>query len=125
MALFNLMDHIVPIVIVYSICCPGFKAAKPLSKRQDSLVLLAAQYLINRPSRTRTGHQTKSMFTSQTIPSPSEAFWGTHYERLLSIKKEIMHLNLTSLDSDSNGLLDCWPCVGWKGAEQKRYKCYI
>ncbi|KAJ7589809.1 FAD-binding domain-containing protein [Mycena floridula] len=48
-------------------------------------------------------------------PNYTTTFWGTHYARLLSIKNKY----------DPLGLLDCWHCVGWKGAKQPRYKCYI
>ncbi|KAJ7196212.1 FAD-binding domain-containing protein [Mycena pura] len=39
-------------------------------------------------------------------------YWGTNYERLLAIKKKY----------DPHGLLDCWRCVGWKGAANS--PCY-
>ncbi|KAJ7717139.1 FAD-binding domain-containing protein [Mycena metata] len=39
-------------------------------------------------------------------------YWGTNYARLLEIKKKY----------DPNELLDCWKCVGWKGAAQ--FPCY-
>ncbi|KJA21009.1 hypothetical protein HYPSUDRAFT_188119 [Hypholoma sublateritium FD-334 SS-4] len=47
-------------------------------------------------------------------PDYENAFWGPHYERLLSIKHKY----------DPHHLLDCWRCVGWKGAQDKRYRCY-
>ncbi|KAJ7590268.1 FAD-binding domain-containing protein [Mycena floridula] len=48
-------------------------------------------------------------------PDYTKAFWGSNYDRLLSIKHKY----------DPDGLLDCWKCVGWKGADQNRFKCYI
>ncbi|KAF9033033.1 FAD-binding domain-containing protein [Hymenopellis radicata] len=47
-------------------------------------------------------------------PDFETAFWGENYPRLLSIKEKY----------DPDGLLDCWHCVGWKGAEDERYGCY-
>ncbi|KAF7362599.1 FAD-binding domain-containing protein [Mycena venus] len=41
-----------------------------------------------------------------------DTYWGTNYERLLAIKTKY----------DPHGLLDCWRCVGWKGAAQ--FPCY-
>ncbi|KAJ6480986.1 FAD-binding domain-containing protein [Mycena sanguinolenta] len=41
-----------------------------------------------------------------------DTYWGPNYERLLTIKKKY----------DPHGLLDCWRCVGWKGAAQ--FPCY-
>ncbi|EIW53385.1 FAD-binding domain-containing protein [Trametes versicolor FP-101664 SS1] len=46
-------------------------------------------------------------------PDYAEAFWGPNYERLLAIKRKY----------DPDHLLDCWKCVGWKGASDARYKC--
>ncbi|KJA24252.1 hypothetical protein HYPSUDRAFT_214704 [Hypholoma sublateritium FD-334 SS-4] len=48
-------------------------------------------------------------------PNWQESFWGEHYPRLLDIKEKY----------DPNHLLDCWHCVGWKGAEDPRFKCYL
>ncbi|PVF98323.1 FAD-binding domain-containing protein [Serendipita vermifera] len=45
----------------------------------------------------------------------TRAFWGSHYPRLLSIKTKY----------DPHGLLDCWHCVGWKGADDGRYACMV
>ncbi|KAJ6527169.1 FAD-binding domain-containing protein [Mycena capillaripes] len=39
-------------------------------------------------------------------------YWGTNYARLLAIKQQY----------DPNSLLDCWKCVGWKGAAD--FPCY-
>ncbi|KAF8207888.1 FAD-binding domain-containing protein [Mycena galopus ATCC 62051] len=44
-----------------------------------------------------------------------EAYWGGNYPALLAIKKKY----------DPNSLLDCWQCVGWKGAQDARYDCYL
>ncbi|KLO08170.1 FAD-binding domain-containing protein [Schizopora paradoxa] len=44
-----------------------------------------------------------------------ESFWGPNYPRLLEIKQKY----------DPNHLLDCWQCVGWLGASDDRYSCYI
>jgi FAD/FMN-containing dehydrogenase len=48
-------------------------------------------------------------------PNHEQAFWGSNYPRLLSIKKKY----------DPFGLLDCWQCVGWKGPKDPRYSCYL
>ncbi|PPQ74692.1 LOW QUALITY PROTEIN: hypothetical protein CVT26_007602 [Gymnopilus dilepis] len=48
-------------------------------------------------------------------PNYIDAYWGaSNYAKLLSIKQKY----------DPNHLLDCWHCVGWKGAQDPRYKCY-
>jgi len=47
-------------------------------------------------------------------PSWQTAFFGSHYEQLLSIKHKY----------DPKGLLDCWRCVGWNGPSSDRYGCY-
>ncbi|KAJ7302250.1 isoamyl alcohol oxidase [Mycena albidolilacea] len=44
-----------------------------------------------------------------------ENFWGPNYSALLAIKKKY----------DPYSLLDCWQCVGWKGAQNARYDCYL
>ncbi|KAI0634231.1 FAD-binding domain-containing protein [Trametes polyzona] len=46
-------------------------------------------------------------------PDYAQAFWGSNYARLLAIKRK----------HDPHHLLDCWKCVGWKGAADARYKC--
>jgi len=48
-------------------------------------------------------------------PDFIESFWGqTNYAKLLTIKQKY----------DPEHLLDCWHCVGWKGAQDSLYKCY-
>ncbi|KDN46581.1 hypothetical protein RSAG8_04234, partial [Rhizoctonia solani AG-8 WAC10335] len=47
-------------------------------------------------------------------PDHENSFWGSNYDRLVSIKKKY----------DPKGLLDCWHCVNWKGASNERYQCY-
>ncbi|KAJ6591126.1 FAD-binding domain-containing protein [Mycena vulgaris] len=44
-----------------------------------------------------------------------ESFWGPNYPALLAIKKKY----------DPQSLLDCWQCVGWRGARDVRYDCYL
>ncbi|KAF8980399.1 FAD-binding domain-containing protein [Cyathus striatus] len=44
-----------------------------------------------------------------------DTFWGENYDRLLQIKNKY----------DPNHLLDCWQCVGWKGALDSKYRCYV
>ncbi|KAJ7507300.1 isoamyl alcohol oxidase [Mycena galericulata] len=44
-----------------------------------------------------------------------ESFWGPNYPALLAIKRKY----------DPHSLLDCWQCVGWKGAQDVRYHCYL
>ncbi|KAI0827414.1 FAD-binding domain-containing protein [Trametes gibbosa] len=46
-------------------------------------------------------------------PDHARAFWGSNYERLLAIKQKY----------DPDHLLDCWKCVGWRGASDPRFKC--
>ncbi|PPQ89436.1 hypothetical protein CVT25_012815, partial [Psilocybe cyanescens] len=48
-------------------------------------------------------------------PNHEVSFWGTNYARLLQIKDKY----------DPRRILDCWHCVGWKGAASPRYRCYI
>ncbi|KAF8876324.1 FAD-binding domain-containing protein [Infundibulicybe gibba] len=48
-------------------------------------------------------------------PDFQNSFWGGNYPRLLQIKQKY----------DPEGLLDCWHCVGWKGPQDPRYKCYM
>ena len=40
-------------------------------------------------------------------PDWHNACWGSHYERLLELKTEFDH----------KGILNCWHCVGWRGAD--------
>ncbi|KAG8717821.1 hypothetical protein FRC09_013625 [Ceratobasidium sp. 395] len=47
-------------------------------------------------------------------PDHENSFWGSNYPRLVSIKKKY----------DPKGLLDCWHCVNWQGANNERYQCY-
>ncbi|KAJ7813124.1 FAD-binding domain-containing protein [Mycena olivaceomarginata] len=62
-------------------------------------------------------------------PNFSQSFWGSHYDRLLTIKRKY----------DPDHLLDCWHCgtfclssklyltsplVDWKGMDDPRYSCY-
>ncbi|KAJ7720629.1 FAD-binding domain-containing protein [Mycena metata] len=47
-------------------------------------------------------------------PDFETAFWGDNYPRLLALKRKY----------DPNRLLDCWHCVGWRGAHDERYSCY-
>ncbi|KAJ6600933.1 FAD-binding domain-containing protein [Mycena sp. CBHHK59/15] len=47
-------------------------------------------------------------------PDFETAFWGNNYPRLLALRHKY----------DPNGLLDCWHCVGWQGAQDERYNCY-
>ncbi|KAF9557220.1 FAD-binding domain-containing protein [Agrocybe pediades] len=48
-------------------------------------------------------------------PNFQDSFWGSNYRKLLAIKNKY----------DPTHLLDCWHCVGWKGANQKQFQCYI
>ncbi|KAH7884922.1 hypothetical protein F5I97DRAFT_1811126 [Phlebopus sp. FC_14] len=43
------------------------------------------------------------------------SFWGVNYPALLKIKQKY----------DPKGLLDCWHCVGWKGASADDFECYL
>ncbi|KAJ7138328.1 FAD-binding domain-containing protein [Mycena epipterygia] len=43
------------------------------------------------------------------------SFWGPNYPRLLQIKNKY----------DPSGLLGCWHCIGWTGASDPRYRCYV
>ncbi|KAH7113805.1 hypothetical protein B0J11DRAFT_445722 [Dendryphion nanum] len=43
-----------------------------------------------------------------------QTFFGSNYDRLLSIKKAY----------DPTGLFNCWKCVGWTGYEDPMYSCY-
>lgn len=47
-------------------------------------------------------------------PNHEVAFWGSNYDRLLSIKHKY----------DPDRLLECWQCVGWTPASPI-YKCYL
>ncbi|KDR73745.1 hypothetical protein GALMADRAFT_142193 [Galerina marginata CBS 339.88] len=49
-------------------------------------------------------------------PNFEQSFWGqTLYNKLLTIKNKY----------DPTHLLDCWNCIGWKGASSPQFKCYI
>ncbi|KAF8886615.1 FAD-binding domain-containing protein [Gymnopilus junonius] len=48
-------------------------------------------------------------------PNFEYSFWNSKYERLLEIKNKY----------DPSHILDCWHCIGWKGASFPQYKCYI
>ncbi|KAJ7121248.1 FAD-binding domain-containing protein [Mycena crocata] len=48
-------------------------------------------------------------------PNYTQSFWGNNYQRLLQIKGKY----------DPNHLLDCWHCVGWSGASNKLFSCYL
>ncbi|KAJ7130596.1 FAD-binding domain-containing protein [Mycena epipterygia] len=48
-------------------------------------------------------------------PNFSESFWGENYQRLLQIKGKY----------DPEHLLDCWNCVGWSGAADELFSCYL
>ncbi|KAJ7583508.1 FAD-binding domain-containing protein [Mycena floridula] len=48
-------------------------------------------------------------------PDFEESFYGGNYPRLLKIKNKY----------DPDHLLDVWQGVGWKGADDSRYTCYI
>ncbi|KAF9521886.1 hypothetical protein CPB83DRAFT_801121 [Crepidotus variabilis] len=48
-------------------------------------------------------------------PNWQTSFWGSNYDRLLSIKNKY----------DPRRLLDCWHCVGWTSDSDPRYRCYI
>lgn len=43
-----------------------------------------------------------------------QTFFGTNYDRLLSVKKQY----------DPTGLFQCWKCVGWTGHQDPMYSCY-
>lgn len=43
-----------------------------------------------------------------------QTFFGSHYDRLLEIKKQY----------DPTGLFQCWKCVGWTGVKDPMYSCY-
>lgn len=43
------------------------------------------------------------------------SFWGDNHARLLQIKKKY----------DPHHLLDCWQCVGWRGASNPLFACYL
>ena len=64
-------------------------------------------------------HEGETLSTTTSLDANESAhlatFWGPNYARLLQIKKKY----------DPNGLLDCWHCVGWKGADDGRYSCHV
>ncbi|KAF2839602.1 FAD-binding domain-containing protein [Patellaria atrata CBS 101060] len=47
-------------------------------------------------------------------PDWQQTYYGDNYGKLLSIKKRY----------DSEGLFNCWKCVGWTGADDPMYSCY-
>ncbi|KAF8165978.1 FAD-binding domain-containing protein [Crassisporium funariophilum] len=47
-------------------------------------------------------------------PNFQTTFWGPNYPRLLAIKNKY----------DPDHILDCWRCVGWKGPQDPKFKCY-
>ncbi|TFK54250.1 isoamyl alcohol oxidase [Heliocybe sulcata] len=48
-------------------------------------------------------------------PDHATSYWGPNYPQLLRIKEKY----------DPEHLLDCWQYVGWRGADDSRYKCYV
>ncbi|PCH44707.1 FAD-binding domain-containing protein [Wolfiporia cocos MD-104 SS10] len=48
-------------------------------------------------------------------PNHTYSYWGENYEILRDIKEFY----------DPKGLLDCWQCVGWTGAEDTLYECFV
>ncbi|KAI5122091.1 hypothetical protein M0805_002213 [Coniferiporia weirii] len=48
-------------------------------------------------------------------PNFEESFWGSNYNKLLSIKNKY----------DPDHILDCWQCVGFKGTSSPQFSCYI
>ncbi|KAH7335056.1 hypothetical protein B0J17DRAFT_720576 [Rhizoctonia solani] len=48
-------------------------------------------------------------------PDVTQSFWGSNYDKLLSIKSKY----------DPDSLLDCWHCVGWKGKDTPTASCYL
>ncbi|KZS89223.1 FAD-binding domain-containing protein [Sistotremastrum niveocremeum HHB9708] len=43
------------------------------------------------------------------------SYWGEHYDGLVEIKNKY----------DPDHLLDCWHCVGFRGAKHPDYRCYV
>ncbi|EKM56467.1 uncharacterized protein PHACADRAFT_207699 [Phanerochaete carnosa HHB-10118-sp] len=48
-------------------------------------------------------------------PDHEQSYWGSNYKRLLEIKEKY----------DPYRILDCWQCVGWRGAGDPLYACYV
>ncbi|THV00612.1 FAD binding domain-containing protein [Dendrothele bispora CBS 962.96] len=48
-------------------------------------------------------------------PDFAQSFWGTNYNRLISIKEKY----------DPDHLLDCWHCVSFMGEDDPAFKCYL
>ncbi|KAF7356177.1 FAD-binding domain-containing protein [Mycena venus] len=61
------------------------------------------------------GEVGRPLYISPILTSVKASFWGTHYARLVEIKRKY----------DPEHILDCWQCVDWLGANNLRYKCYI
>ncbi|KZT26763.1 isoamyl alcohol oxidase [Neolentinus lepideus HHB14362 ss-1] len=48
-------------------------------------------------------------------PNHETSYWGPNYPQLVQVKEKY----------DPEHLLDCWQCVGWRGADDSRYSCYV
>jgi len=84
-----------------------------LTDKQDQFALVTNTTQILRDLAPNSG----AYFNEGDVHEPNheQAFWGSNYDQLVSIKSKY----------DPNHLLDCWQCVGWRGANDARYSCYI
>ncbi|KAF8877997.1 FAD-binding domain-containing protein [Infundibulicybe gibba] len=85
--------------------------------KADRVALLTSLETLMKPIRELTPGS-GAYFNEADVyePDHERSYWGNNYPALLKS-------NRNSIDPD--GILECWQCVGWKGKQDPRYKCYL
>ncbi|GJE86542.1 FAD-binding oxidoreductase [Phanerochaete sordida] len=91
----------------------GFAYNSTLADRQQ-MYTLASQLM--QPFRELTPGS-GAYFNEADVyePNHEQSFWGSNYAKLAEVKKKY----------DPNHIMDCWQCVGWKGASDPLFTCYV